>query len=122
LPGGHAPRTGEIFKNPRLAKSLRLIAEDGPAAFYNGPIARQIVEFSDKNGGYFSLEDFSGHTSEWVEPVSTNYRGYDVYAPPPPSSGGICLVQMLNVLENFDLKKQGRFSATTPKPANASAP
>jgi gamma-glutamyltranspeptidase/glutathione hydrolase len=106
VPGGHAPKTGQIFKNPRLAKSLRAIAEGGPAAFYSGPIARAIVAFSEKSGGYFSLEDFSGHNAEWVDPVSTNYRGYDVWEL-PPNGQGIAALEMLNLLEPHDLRKLG---------------
>jgi gamma-glutamyltranspeptidase / glutathione hydrolase len=110
LPDGHAPEVGEIFRNPNLARSYRLIAEQGRDAFYKGDIARQIVAFSEKNGGFFSLKDFEEHTSEWVDPVSSNYRGYDVWEL-PPNGQGIAVLQMLNVLEAYDLKKMGAFSA-----------
>ena len=110
LPNGKAPKTGEIFKNPFLAKSYRAIAAGGRDAFYKGAIAKQIVEFSKKNGGYFSLRDFSDHQSEWVEPVSTNYRGYDVWEL-PPNGQGIAALEMLNILEGHDVKSMGRNSA-----------
>jgi gamma-glutamyltranspeptidase/glutathione hydrolase len=106
LPGGRAPREGELFRNPNLARSYRAIAAEGRDAFYKGPIAQQIVSFSQANGGYFSLRDFEEHTSEWVEPVSTNYRGYDVWEL-PPNGQGIAALQMLNVLEPYDLKGMG---------------
>ena len=101
-----APQTGDVFKNPYLARSYRLIADKGRDAFYKGEIARAIVDFSDKNGGLFSLKDFEDHTSTWVEPVSTTYRGYEVWEIPPPGQG-IAVLQMLNLLEAYDLKKMG---------------
>ncbi|MCY2966586.1 MAG: gamma-glutamyltransferase family protein, partial [Planctomycetota bacterium] len=107
---GRAPQVGEVFKNPNLAKSYRLIAEQGRDGFYKGRIARKIVEFSEQNGGHFSLADFSGHRSDWVEPVSTNYRGYDVWEL-PPNGQGIAALQMLNILEAYDLKRMGPQSA-----------
>lgn len=110
LPGGRAPRPGEVFRNPRLAASYRLIAAQGPAAFYRGPIAAEIVRFSEAHGGYFSLRDFADHQNDWVEPVSTNYRGYDVWEL-PPNGQGICALQMLNLLEGYDLKSLGPGSA-----------
>ena len=110
LKNGKAPREGEIFKNPYLANSYRAIAKDGRDAFYKGQIAKQIVEFSDDNGGYFSMKDFADHTSEWIEPVSTNYRGYDVWEL-PPNGQGIAALEMLNVIEGFDVKKMGHNSA-----------
>lgn len=106
LAGGHAPRFGEIFKNPNLAGSYRAIAEGGAKAFYEGSIAKTIVAYSEKNGGYFSLKDFADHTSDWVEPVSTNYRGYDVWEL-PPNGQGIAALQILNLLEPHDLKSLG---------------
>lgn len=105
-PGGIAPKEGELFKNPYLAKSYRLIAEQGRDAFYKGEIARRIVDYSEKNGGHFSLRDFEEHASEWVEPVTTNYRGYDVWQL-PPNGQGLCVLQMLNILEGYDLKALG---------------
>ncbi|MBI3836480.1 MAG: gamma-glutamyltransferase [Planctomycetia bacterium] len=110
LPGGHAPATGELFRNPNLAASYRLLANEGRAAFYKGEIARQIVAFSESHGGYFSMRDFAEHKSEWVEPVSTNYRGYDVWEL-PPNGQGIAGLEMLNLLEPYDLRSMGRGSA-----------
>jgi gamma-glutamyltranspeptidase/glutathione hydrolase len=105
-----APKAGDIFRNPRLADSYRRIAQFGPDHFYRGPIAQAIVEFSESHGGYFSLEDFANHTNEWVEPVSTNYRGYDVWQI-PPNGQGLAVLQMLNVLERYDLPSMGWGSA-----------
>ena len=109
LPGGNAPAIGEIFKNPNLAASYRKIAEQGRDAFYRGDIAKTIVDFSEKNGGYFSLRDFEDHASEWVEPVSTNYRGYDIWEL-PPNGQGIAALQILNLLEPYDIKSLGHNS------------
>ena len=109
LPGGHAPEEGAIFRNPALARTLRLLAKDGEAAFYRGPIARAIVEFSKANGGLFELEDFARHRADWVEPISTTYRGVRVHQIPPPGQGVVTLM-LLDLLENFDLKKLGRDS------------
>ena len=108
-PNGRAPRMGELFHNPNLAASLRLVAEGGRDAFYRGPIARQIVEFSQSHGGYFSMKDFEDHTSTWVEPVSTNYRGYDVWEL-PPNGQGIAALEILNILEGYDIRSMGRHS------------
>jgi gamma-glutamyltranspeptidase/glutathione hydrolase len=110
LKNGRAPREGEIFKNPYLANSYRAIAKGGCDAFYKGDIAKQIVEFSDDAGGYFSMKDFADHTSEWIDPVSTNYRGYDVWEL-PPNGQGIAALEMLNVIGGFDVKKMGHNSA-----------
>jgi gamma-glutamyltranspeptidase / glutathione hydrolase len=101
-----APRVGEVFKNPLLAESYRRIAQEGRDAFYKGEIARKLVAFSEKKGGLFTMEDFTKHTSEWVDPVKTAYRGYDVWELPPPGQG-IAALQMLNLLEPHDLKKLG---------------
>jgi gamma-glutamyltranspeptidase/glutathione hydrolase len=109
LPDGHAPRVGDVFKNPGLARCYREIAEGGRDAFYKGRIAREIVAFSEKNGGLFGPRDFAEHTSTWVEPVSTTYRGYEVWELPPPGQG-IAVLEMLNVLEGYDLKKMGPLS------------
>jgi len=107
---GRAPRAGEVFKNPNLARSYREIARQGREAFYKGRLAQDIVAFSEKNGGLFSLKDFAGHTSTWVEPVATTYRGYQVWELPPPGQG-ISVLQMLNILEGHDIKKMGPLSA-----------
>jgi gamma-glutamyltranspeptidase/glutathione hydrolase len=110
LPGGRAPGVGEMFKNPYLAKTYERIVEGGRDAFYRGAIADEIVSFSEANGGYFSSRDFAEHASTWVEPVSTNYRGYDVWEL-PPNGQGIAALQMLGVLEAYDLKSLGHNSA-----------
>jgi len=105
-PGGHAPAEGEIFRNPALAHTLRLVAEGGRAAFYEGEVADRIDAFMRANGGFLRKEDFARHTATWVEPVSVNYRGYDVYEL-PPNSQGIAALQILNILEGFDLRAMG---------------
>jgi gamma-glutamyltranspeptidase/glutathione hydrolase len=104
LPGGQAPKAGDVFRNPGLAQSYREIAEHGRDGFYRGPIARAIVDFSEKHGGLFTLRDFEDHTSTWVDPVNTTYRGYEVWELPPPGQG-IAALQMLNILEGYDLAK-----------------
>lgn len=109
-PGGYAPHEGEIFKNPVLARTLRLIGEKGRDAFYRGEIAEKIDAFMREHGGFLRKVDFEKHTSTWVEPVSVNYRGYDVYEL-PPNTQGIAALQMLNILEGFDLAKLGHNSA-----------
>src|SRR5262249_14783865 len=106
LSDGKAPRAGDVFKNPFLARSYRENAKNGRHAFYKGRIAREIVDFSGKNGGLFTLKDFADHASTWVEPVSTSYRGYEVWEIPPPGQG-IAVLQMLNILEGYDLAKMG---------------
>ncbi len=110
LPGGHSPPAGAVFRNPDLARSLRMISDDGRDAFYRGPLAGSIVSYSQSVGGLFSLADFAEHTSTWVEPVSTNYRGYDIWEL-PPNGQGIAVLQMLNLLEHYDLKRLGFGSA-----------
>ncbi len=110
LPGGRAPREGELFRNPALARTLQLIAEGGADAYYRGPIADEIVRYSRQHGGFFAAEDFARHTSEWCEPVSVNYRGYDVWELPPPGQG-IAALQLLNLIELYDVKAMGRDSA-----------
>jgi gamma-glutamyltranspeptidase/glutathione hydrolase len=109
LPNGRAPREGEVFRNPDLVKSLELIAEQGADAFYRGPIAEAIVAFSKEHGGFISMEDLAEHHSEWVEPVSTTYRGVELWEL-PPNGQGIAALQMLNILEPFDLRGMGRDS------------
>jgi gamma-glutamyltranspeptidase/glutathione hydrolase len=109
IDGERAPRLGEIMKLPQMAATLRLIADQGRDAFYTGDIAKKVVAYSQTHGGYFSLKDFADHTDDWVEPVSTNYRGYDVWEL-PPNGQGIAALEMLNVLERFDLKSMGHNS------------
>ncbi|HLL95228.1 MAG TPA: gamma-glutamyltransferase [Spirosoma sp.] len=103
-PTGAAPKRGEIFRNPALANTLEKIARGGRDAFYKGDIAQTIDAFMKKVGGYLSAKDLADHTSEWVEPVSTNYRGYDVWEL-PPNSQGIAALQMLNLLEPYDFSQ-----------------
>ena len=106
---GRIPGKGEIFKNPSLARTLRLIGEKGRDAFYKGEIADKIDTFMQENGGFLRKIDFQKHTSTWVEPVSVNYRGYDVFEL-PPNGQGISALQILNILEGFDLRAMGRNS------------
>lgn len=106
IDGQRSPHVGEMMKNPQLAASYRLLAERGVEAFYRGPIAEQIVAFSNRHGGHFALRDFAEHTSDWIEPVSTNYRGYDVWEL-PPNGQGIAALEMLNILERYDVKALG---------------
>ncbi|HEX9788382.1 MAG TPA: gamma-glutamyltransferase [Candidatus Binatia bacterium] len=110
LIGGRTPQSGEIFKNPRMAKTLRRIADEGADVFYKGEIAGKIVRCSEKLGGLFTLKDFADHESEWVEPITVNYRGHDIYETPPATQGFVAL-EMLKILEGFDLKGAGRQSA-----------
>ena len=105
-----APAKGDIFKNPELAQSLRLISEKGRDVYYKGPIADKIDAFMQANGGYLRKIDLEKHSSTWVEPVSVNYRGYDVFEL-PPNGQGIAALQMLNILEGFDLRSMG-FNST----------
>lgn len=102
--GGRAPRTGELWKNPSLANTLQQIAEGGRDAFYKGDIARTIDSYFKANGGFLSYDDMASHAGEWVQPVSTNYRGYDVWEL-PPNGQGIAALQMLNVLEGYDFSR-----------------
>jgi gamma-glutamyltranspeptidase/glutathione hydrolase len=110
MPGGEAPKTGDIFRNPNLANSYRMIAEGGRDAFYEGDIAKKIDAYMAEQGGFLSYDDLAQHKSEWVTPLSTNYRGYDVYEL-PPNGQGIVALQMLNILEGYDLRSMGFGSA-----------
>ena len=101
---GRAPRTGELWKNPNLADTLQQIADGGRDAFYKGDIARTIDAYFKANGGFLSYTDLAAHQGEWVQPVSTNYRGVDVWEL-PPNGQGIAALQMLNVLEGYDFSK-----------------
>ena len=107
---GKAPQKGQIFKNPDLADTYQLIAEKGRDAFYKGEIAKKVDAFMRKSGGFLRFEDFASHRSDWVEPMKVNYRGYDVYEL-PPNGQGIAVLQMLQILEQYDLSKMGFFSA-----------
>ncbi|HEX5443180.1 MAG TPA: gamma-glutamyltransferase [Pirellulales bacterium] len=106
LPGGEAPAVGQVFRNPRLAATYRAVAAGGAEAFYRGDIARQIVEFSRSNGGFFSVRDFAEHRNDWIEPVSTTYRGHTVWEL-PPNGQGIAVLEMLNLLEAYELASLG---------------
>jgi gamma-glutamyltranspeptidase/glutathione hydrolase len=105
-PKGKAPVKGEIFKNPALANTFKKIVEGGRDAFYKGEIARTIANYMKQQGGFISYEDMASHTSEWVNPVSTNYRGYDVWEI-PPNGQGIAALQILNLLEDYDISEMG---------------
>jgi gamma-glutamyltranspeptidase/glutathione hydrolase len=107
LPGGRAPAEGEPFANPALAHTLTLIAAGGRDAYYRGEIAAKIVAYSQKVGGFFAREDFARHASTWQEPISTTYRGMTVWEL-PPNGQGLAALELLNVLEHFDLKGMGR--------------
>ena len=107
---GRMPQKGEIFKNPQLAKTLQVIASKGRAGFYEGPIAKTMADFIQSQGGFLTYEDLASFHSEWTPPVSTNYRGYEVWEL-PPNGQGIAALQILNMLENYDLKSLGLFSA-----------
>jgi gamma-glutamyltranspeptidase/glutathione hydrolase len=106
LPDGRPPKKGEVFKNPALSNTYEMIAKGGRAAFYKGDIARTIDGFMKKHNGFLSYEDLAGHTSNWVEPISTNYRGYDVWEL-PPNGQGTAVLQMLNILEGYDIASMG---------------
>jgi gamma-glutamyltranspeptidase/glutathione hydrolase len=103
LVNGRAPKAGEIFRNPRLARTLRALAAGGRDTFYRGPIGKQIVDYVQSHSGYLTMEDLASQHAEWVEPISTNYRGYTVYEL-PPSNQGLAALETLNILENFDLR------------------
>jgi len=103
-------KEGDRLVQKELAATLRLIAESGPDAFYQGPIADRIVAEMQAGGGLTTHSDLAGYQAKVREPIHGTFRGYDVYGPPPPSSGGICLVEMLNILETFDLRRHGRWS------------
>jgi gamma-glutamyltranspeptidase/glutathione hydrolase len=107
---GRAPRKGEIWRNENLARTLETIAAEGRDVFYEGDIARTISDYMQANGGFLSYEDLAAHRSEWVEPLSTNYRGYDVWEL-PPNGQGIAALQILNILEGFDIAAMGFGSA-----------
>lgn len=103
---GRGPEKGEIFRNPALGNTLSIIAKKGRDAFYKGEIADKIDAFMREQGGYIRKKDLEEHTSTWVEPMSVNYRGYDVYEL-PPNGQGIAALQMLNILEEYDLTSMG---------------
>ena len=106
MPNGRMPQKGEIFRNPYLADTYEKIATKGRDEFYKGDIARTIAAYMKRNGGFLSYEDMAAHESEWVKPVSTNYRGYDVWEL-PPNGQGIAALQILNIMEQYDVKSMG---------------
>lgn len=110
MPNGKMPAKGEIFRNPDLANTYEKLAADGRDAFYKGDIARTIDQYMAENGGFLSYDDLAAHAGEWVDPVSSNYRGYDVWQL-PPNGQGIATLQLLNLLEGFDLAGMGFYSA-----------
>ena len=110
LISGRPPRLGEVMHNPDLAWSLRQIAQNGRDAFYKGEITKRLLDLSARHGGSFAAKDFSEYSSEWVEPISTTYRGWTVYEL-PPNVQGIGALEMLNLMEQFDLRKLGLNSA-----------
>jgi gamma-glutamyltranspeptidase/glutathione hydrolase len=103
---GHAPEKGEIWKNINLANTLETIAKGGRDAFYKGKIAHVIGDYFAANGGFLSYDDMAAHKGEWVDPIKTNYRGYDVWEL-PPNGQGLAALEILNILEGYDLKKYG---------------
>jgi gamma-glutamyltranspeptidase/glutathione hydrolase len=110
MPKGKTPSKGDVFKNPQLASTYKKIAITGGKDFYEGEIANEIVRFINEQGGYFALDDLKNYSPEWIEPVSTNYRGYEVWEL-PPNGQGIAALQILNILENYDIQKLGFGSA-----------
>jgi len=111
---GRAPGAGEVFKSPEIARSLRQIGESKGECFYKGHLADAIVEASNRDGGYFCKDDFTGHVNEWVDPISVNYRGYDVYEI-PPNGQGIVALMALNLMERYDM---GSLPADDPRRVN----
>lgn len=107
---GRAPRVGEMWKNPNLANTLERIGKEGRDTFYKGDMARVIGQYMHENGGFLSYQDLADHHSEWVEPQSVNYRGYDVWEL-PPNGQGIAALQILNLMEPYDVANMGFGSA-----------
>lgn len=110
LPAGRPMKQGDIFANPRLARSLEVIAKEGRDAFYKGSIARAIIADLKARDGLLDMKDFADHKTDWVDPIGTNYRGYDVMEMPPSTQGFVAL-EMLNIMEGFDIKALGHNSA-----------
>lgn len=100
LPAGKTPETGEIFRNPDVARALTLVADQGETAFYKGEIAKAILKTSGELGGTMTADDLAEYSSEWVEPISTKYRDWTVYEL-PPNGDGIAALEMLNIMEQF---------------------
>ena len=110
IKNGRMPKKGEIFKNLQLANTLEIIATEGRKGFYEGPVAQTMSDFVQAQGGFLSYDDLASFHSEWTPPVSSNYRGYDVWEL-PPNGQGIAALQILNILENYNIKKMGLFSS-----------
>ena len=109
MANGDVPKTGEIFKNPALGRTLEILSEKGLDQFYTGKIAKITANFIQEQGGFLSYEDLANFQPEWVEPISTNYRGFDVWEL-PPNTQGLATLQILNILESFNLAELGLFS------------
>ncbi len=109
LPGGDAPSPGQVFRNQDLARTFRMIAKEGVGAFYGGEVCKKIVAFSDAHGGLLSIKDFQDHTTTWVDPISTDYRGYSV-SELPPNGQGLTALEMLNIMEGYDVRAMGHNS------------
>jgi gamma-glutamyltranspeptidase/glutathione hydrolase len=112
-PDGQPWKAGDRLVQPDLAKTMQRIADEGPDAFYTGKIAEQLVEEMKSGGGFITLEDLKKYEAKERKPIHGTYRGYDLFGPSPPSGGGMCLVEMLNILEGFDLKKHPKNSPET---------
>jgi gamma-glutamyltranspeptidase/glutathione hydrolase len=110
LTGGNVPQAGDILRQPNLAHTYTMLAREGRDAFYRGPLARSITEYVQQCGGVLSMDDMAQHHSDWVEPISVPYRGYEVYEF-PPNTQGITVLEMLNILEGYDLHALGYHSA-----------
>ena len=110
LPNGKPPQPGEIFINKNLANTLKLVAAKGRDVFYTGEVAQKIVKFAQAQGGLHTAADFANHTSNWLDPISTTYRGHTVYEL-PPNNQGLAVLEMLNILEGYDVKSLGHNSA-----------
>ena len=110
LPGGRAPKPGDVFRNPDLARTLEQVAQGGRDVFYKGVIAKAIADDLQARGGFVTAADLANHEADWVEPIGTSYRGYDVFEMPPNTQGFVAL-EMLNILEGFDIKSLGHNSA-----------
>ena len=110
MKNGSTPKKGEIFKNPELARTLQEIGNSKRESFYEGQIATTMADFIQEQGGFLTFEDLKNYQAEWVEPVSSNYRGYDVWEL-PPNGQGIAALQILNLLEHFDISAMGLFSS-----------
>ena len=110
LPNGHAPKPGDVFRNPDLARTLEQVARGGRDVFYKGAIANAIADDMQARGGFITAADLAAHKADWVEPIGTNYRGYDVYEMPPNTQGFVAL-EMLNLLEGYDIRSLGHNTA-----------